>query len=134
MAYRNFTSHVYTMLRDTVKLDMLIPTNGATTPVASGIRGVPGAVVTRTGVGTYTIALPAGFSFPARPVVVAQLQLSAIGATRAQILGYNTTTRTLTVQCVTAALNVAAEWPAANADNNLMVSFTFSNSAALPVK
>lgn len=113
-----------------VEFEFAIPTNGATTPVASGIRG-RGAVVTRTGVGVYTIVFSAGHKYLDLLEAKAHLRLAAIGNTWAQVGTYVQSTRTLTVNCITSAA-VAAEWPAANADNVLHIKVTFGDSHTKP--
>jgi hypothetical protein len=61
----------------------------------------------------------------------AELRLAAVGNTFAQMGTWNATTRTLTINCVT-GLGVAAEWPAANANNVLHLRVVFSDSSVLP--
>ena len=132
MAFANFVEQIYTLNRDVVFLPLRIPTNGATTPVAANILG-RGAVVTRTGVGVYTVVFNAGLSFPNALCFDAHLQLSAVGATYAQVGTWVPSTRTLTINCTNGA-GVAAEWPAANANNVLSVLAVFTNSNQVPVK
>jgi hypothetical protein len=132
MSYKNFSNAVYTLNRDVVQLNLAVPTNGATTPVASGIRG-RGYTVARTGVGIYTFTPQAGLLFPVQLGIRADLRLAAVGNTFAQVGTYNATTGVFTINCVSGT-GVAAEWPAANADNVLGVAITFSNSSQLPQK
>ncbi len=132
MAYKNFERGVMTLNRDVVQLNLAIPTNGATAPVAASIRGI-GYTVARPGVGIYTLTPVAGLKFPVQLGIRADLRLSAIGNTFAQVTTYNATTGVITINCVT-GVGVAVEWPAANADNVLGVAITFSNSSQLPQK
>ncbi len=130
MAFKNFDNDVLTLDRDVVIFRFTIPTNGATTPVRTGIFG-NGYTVARTGVGIYTLTPIAGLKWPTRPCVQAHLSLAAVGNTFAQVGGYNTSTGVITVNCVTGS-GVAAEWPAANADNILNVSILTNNTSQKP--
>jgi hypothetical protein len=113
-----------------VDFDLSIPTNGATTPVASGIRG-RGAVVTRTGVGVMTVVLSAGHDYLDLLSSYADLRLAAIANTWAQVGTWVPATRTLTINCLNGS-GVATEWPAADPNNILHVSLCFGSSNTKP--
>jgi hypothetical protein len=130
MAYRQNYLHSEYMTPATIRAEFAVPTNGATTPVASGIRG-NGATITRTGVGIMSVVFPAGAPGARLLEARAHLRLNAVGNTFAQVGGWNATTRTLLVNCVTGS-GVAAEWPAADANNVLHIGVVFGDSAALP--
>lgn len=129
MAFKNFDSEVFSLDRDLVIFRLTIPTNGATTPVRAGING-NGYTVARTGVGIYTLTPVAGLRFPTRPAVTVSMGFAALTNAFAQVLTYNTTTGVITI--VYLAAGVAAEWPAANADNVLNVTIVAQNSSQLP--
>lgn len=130
MAYRQLYSEAEFSNPLTMNFHFSVPTNGATTPVATGIRGY-GATISRTGVGVMTVVFPAGMPGRQLLVATAHLRLAAVGNTFAQIGTWNATTRTLTVNCVNGS-GVAAEWPAANADNVLHVNVVFGDSDTRP--
>lgn len=130
MGYRNNFSEAEFMTPSTIRAEFSVPVNGATTPVASGIRG-NGATITRTGVGIMSVVFKAGAPGAILAQATAHLRLAAVGNTFAQVGTWNATTRTLIVNCVTGA-GVAAEWPAANADNVLHIGVVFGDSAVLP--
>lgn len=129
MGYRTLYENNYNANPMKIAFEFAIPTNGATTPVASGIRG-RGATVARTGVGVYTLTFAAGHKYLDLLNTSAHLRLSAVGNTYAQVGTWNSTTRVLTINCT--AAGVAAEWPAANADNVLYVKVEFGDSNTKP--
>ena len=130
MAYRQIYSAAEFGTPHTMQFQFSVPTNGATTPAASGIRGY-GATITRTGVGIMSVVFPAGMPGAQLLSAQASLRLSAVGNTFAQVGTWTPSTRTLLVNCVTGS-GVAAEWPAANANNVLEIDVVFSDSATLP--
>jgi hypothetical protein len=130
MAYRQNYKTSSFATPQTERFEFAVPTNGVTTPTASGIRGY-GATITRTGVGIMSVVFPAGMPGAQLLHVGCQLRLAAVGNTFAQAGTWNATTRTLLINCVTGS-GVAAEWPAANANNVLHISAVFADSSVLP--
>lgn len=130
MAYRQLYSESAFATPGTDRFEFAVPVNGSTTPVATGIRG-SGATITRTGVGIMTVIFGAGMVGAQLLSVQAHLRLSAVGNTFAQVGTYTAATRTLLINCVTGS-GVAAEWPAANANNVLHIDVVFADSATLP--
>lgn len=130
MAYRQLYSESAFATPGTDRFEFAVPTNGSTTPVATGIRG-SGATITRTGVGIMSVVFGQGMVGAQLLSANAHLRLSAVGNTFAQVGTYTASTRTLLVNCVTGS-GVAAEWPAANANNVLHIDVVFADSATLP--
>ena len=62
MAYRQLYSESAFATPGTDRFEFAVPTNGATTPVASGVRG-SGATITRTGVGIMSVVFDLIFMF-----------------------------------------------------------------------
>lgn len=130
MTYRQVYKYAEFATPQTLQFQFAVPTNGSTTPVASGIRGF-GATITRTGVGIMSVVFPAGMPGGQLLSALAHLRLSAVGNTFAQVGTWTAATRTLLVNCVTGS-GVAAEWPAANANNVLHIDVVFGDSTTLP--
>lgn len=130
MAYRQMYEFAEYATPHTIQFQFSVPTNGATTPVATGIRGY-GATITRTGVGIMSVVFPVGMPGGQLLSAQASLRLAAVGNTFAQVGTWTPSTRTLLVNCVNGS-GVAAEWPAANANNVLEIDVVFSDSATLP--
>lgn len=130
MAYRQLYSEAEFGTPLTLHFQFSVPTNGSTTPVASGIRGY-GATITRTGVGIMSVVFPAGMTGSQLLSAQASLRLSAVGNTFAQVGTWTAATRTLLVNCVNGS-GVAAEWPTANANNVLEIDVVFSDASVLP--
>ncbi len=132
MAYKNFQRGIMAVLRDVVNLNFAIPTNGATTPVALGVRG-GGFTVARTGVGVYTLTPMAGMKFPVQLGVLAQLRLATFVANQdVRVSTINASTGVITITHLNTTTGAAVEWPAANADNVLSVQLAYSNSSQAP--
>lgn len=130
MAFKNFEEKCWSLNRDLVMLNLAVPTNGAAAPTAASIRGL-GYTVTWAATGVYTFTPVAGLKMPVLLGITAHLRLAAVGNTFAQVGTYSSTTGVFTVKCVNGS-GVAAEYPAANADNVLSVTITFSASSQLP--
>jgi hypothetical protein len=130
MTYRQLYSETELGNPSTSRFEFAVPTNGSTTPVATGIRG-SGATITRTGVGVMTVIFGQGVPGSQLLSAVAHLRLSAVGNTFAQVGTWTASTRTLLVNCVSGS-GVAAEWPAANANNVLHIEVVFGDSSVLP--
>jgi hypothetical protein len=130
MAFKNFTEKMSSLNRDVIKLSLAVPTNGAAVPTASGIRGL-GYTVTWAATGIYTFTPVSGLKMPVLLGISAHLRLNAVGNTFAQVGTFDSATGVFTVRCVSGT-GVAAEWPAANANNVLSVEVTLSNSSQLP--
>lgn len=130
MAYRQFYNESSFATAGTDRFEFAVPTNGATTPVAAGIRG-SGATITRTGVGVMSVVFGQGMPSAQLLSANAHLRLSAVGNAFAQVGTWTPATRTLLINCVTGT-GVAAEWPAANANNVLHIDVVFADSSVLP--
>lgn len=131
MAYRQLYTEADFGNPYTMHFQFSVPTNGSTTPVASGIRGY-GATITRTGVGIMSVVFPAGMPGANLLSAQAHLRLAAVGNTIAQVGTWTAATRTLLVNCINSTTGVAAEWPAANANNVLHIDVVFGDSSAVP--
>jgi hypothetical protein len=131
MAYRQLYSESAFATPGTDRFEFAVPTNGSTTPVATGIRG-SGATITRTGVGIMTVIFGQGMVGAQLLSVQASLRLSAVGNTIAQAGTWTPSTRTLLINCINSTTGAAAEWPAANANNVLHIDVVFADSATLP--
>lgn len=130
MGYRQLYNEAYHGNPARRVFEFAVPTNGSTTPVATSIRG-RGATIVRTGVGVMTVTFAAGQPGANLLDVDCQLRLAAVGNTFAQAGTWNATTRVLTINCVNGS-GVAAEWPAADANNVLHVRVVFGDSAVVP--
>ncbi len=130
MTYRQLYTEQETPNAARIVFDFAQPTNGSSAFAANSQLGA-GAVLARTGVGTASLTFAQGMPGLKFLYANAHIRLNAVGNTFAQVGGWNATTRVLTINCVTGS-GVAAEWPAANANNVLHVTVVFSDSDVKP--
>lgn len=132
MTYRQLYKEQESANPARIVFDFAQPTNGSSAFAALSQLG-SGAVLARTGVGTASLTFAQGMPGLKFLYADANLRLNAVGNTFAQVLGWNATTRVLSLACVTGS-GVAAEWPAANANNVLHVTVIFCDSDVKPTR
>ena len=132
MTYRQLYNQTELGTPGTSRFEFAVPTNGATTPVATGIRGV-GATITRTGVGVMSVVFGVGVPGTQLLSVQAHMRLATpTGLNMVQATTWTASTRTLLINYIVVSSGAAVEWPAANANNVLHIDVVFADSATLP--
>jgi hypothetical protein len=131
MAFRNFSKGIFSLSRDLVVLAATAKTAGSSAFTAPNGNGL---TLARSGVGTATVTLGSGLSFADLLFVDVTLRNPALADNNVQVLTWVPSTGVLTLQCfaITSDSPAAAEWPAADADAELMVYMLFRNTGQEP--